>query len=142
MNPEKTEQNLELEQIILHLARRLQTHPPRHLHRQAYIQLYILRILQKNPEGMTARELSERLTNSASTTSELIQKLSSKGLITRRENPADRRSRLIRISPAGEEKLRQVCETSPSDAFSALTFDEKDELLRLLRKVWQYEAEC
>lgn len=141
MNPDEYEQNLELEQMILHLSRRPQTKPSRHLHRQAYIQLYILRLLQKEPESMTARELSDRLTNSASTTSELVQKLEKKGLISRKANPSDKRSWLIQISPEGEEKLRQLCEHNASDAFSVLTSAEKNELMRLLKKVWQYETE-
>lgn len=141
MNPDEYEQNLELEQMILHLSRRLRTRPSKHLHRQAYIQLYILRLLQKEPEGLTARELSDRLTNSPSTTSELIQKLEKKGLISKKANPKDKRSWLIQISPAGEEKLRELCETNASDAFSVLTSAEKNELLSLIKKVWQYKTE-
>lgn len=56
----------------------------------------------------TMRQLATAMGVSLPTISGAVERLVDKGLLTRRENPQDRRVRLISMSPAGARLARQV----------------------------------
>jgi DNA-binding MarR family transcriptional regulator len=53
-------------------------------------------------------EISERFDISAAAASQLVDKLVTGDLVRRSEDPADRRARLIRLSPRGQAMIRKA----------------------------------
>ena len=55
-----------------------------------------------------SRELAERVGLSEATISRAVDSLAERGLVSRIEDPSDRRVRLIAITPAGEEAVGKI----------------------------------
>ena len=55
-------------------------------------------------------EISERFSISAAAASQLVDKLVQSGLMTREEDPSDRRAKLLNLTDKGEELIRQGIE--------------------------------
>ena len=58
----------------------------------------------------TQRELEDRCLLDVTTMSRTLDRMEAAGLLEREDNPACRRSYLIRLTPEGEEKAKQVQE--------------------------------
>lgn len=58
-------------------------------------------------DGLTQKELSERLLVVKSNVSALIKKLSARGLVTRRVDDGDSRNKRLSLTPAGVDLVRQ-----------------------------------
>lgn len=69
-----------------------------------------LLLLLKNGESQTAMRLSTALGITKATTTPLLQELVNADLIAIAPNPDDRRSILVRLSKAGEKRLREATE--------------------------------
>src|SRR3954452_5468383 len=65
----------------------------------SYLRAKALRLLVPGP--MPMRDLCGALTTDASYTTVMVDDLEDRGLVVREVNPADRRSRLVRITDAG-----------------------------------------
>jgi DNA-binding MarR family transcriptional regulator len=63
---------------------------------------------ERHREGVTATALAEYFGADPTTLSRNLKPLLKRGLITARADPADRRSRLLRITAKGEAKLREA----------------------------------
>lgn len=86
------------------------------------------------PRGM--RELADELGCDASNITQIVTRLEARGLVERRANPDDRRSRQLTRTPAGDD-LNADFERSfefARAATSKLTRAEQDQLAELLRK--------
>jgi DNA-binding MarR family transcriptional regulator len=57
---------------------------------------------------LTVADLAEQIRRSPSATSRLVSALQRRGLVTRREEVADRRQRQLMITPAGRSLLAQI----------------------------------
>lgn len=68
----------------------------------------MLLMLFEPGEGRSMHELSELMACDASNTTGLIDRLDTHGLIERTTDPTDRRVKVIKLSPAGEECRLQV----------------------------------
>jgi DNA-binding MarR family transcriptional regulator len=68
-------------------------------------------------------------------TSVIVDDLERRGLVRREPNPADRRSKLVRITPAGRAVARKAesIQSAPPSALAALTGAELAALERTLR---------
>ena len=101
-----------------------------------------LRILGEG-QGMTQRELTERLGIQPGSASELVGKLERAGYIRRTVSETDRRTADIRLTEAGAARRAEQGEREKSGTaalFTALTEEEKSTLLALLEKLhaaWQ-----
>ncbi|MCW2854660.1 MAG: hypothetical protein JWR52_275 [Marmoricola sp.] len=86
------------------------------------------------PGPLTQRELSAELMTDAPYTTVILDDLERRGLVQRQVNPADRRSKLVSITPAG----RQVADdagritSTPPEVLGALSKAELRELARML----------
>lgn len=69
-------------------------------------QLRVLGIIAKDP-GMAGNEVGHRLAVSAPTASGLIDRLVEKGLLSRSDDPADRRIRRLHLTDDGRDVMRQ-----------------------------------
>ena len=64
--------------------------------------------LERYPEGLTMSELSRRLIVSNGAITGLVDKLAKAGLVTRREDPRDRRSTIVRLTRKGRENFLRM----------------------------------
>jgi DNA-binding MarR family transcriptional regulator len=66
----------------------------------------------------------------------IVDTLEERGFVERRPDPADRRRKLVAVTPAGEEAAERVRRIlrNPPPGFAALTPDELDALEKLLHR--------
>ncbi|MCX7958388.1 MAG: MarR family transcriptional regulator [Deltaproteobacteria bacterium] len=75
--------------------------------------------------------ISERVGISLGATSHLVDRLVRNGYLSRKENPRDRRMKLIAVTKKGHEFLVRLNESRTSDLISALSFLDSDSVIRL-----------
>jgi DNA-binding MarR family transcriptional regulator len=88
--------------------------------------------------GLDQSALAQRLGTDRNTTSVLVDKLETKGLIARRVNGADRRAKLLNLTPRGEalhEKVRPAMRASQRRILSVLAPAERDAFLNQLIRI-------
>lgn len=94
--------------------------------------------LAVNPGSLGQRELATRLLLDPSQVVPVVDELEQMGLVERTVDPADRRGRLIRATPAGHEMhaeaRRLIDAADPGDA-AGLSLRERELLLDLLRRI-------
>lgn len=91
-----------------------------------------------NPYAMTPTDLHEGLMLSSGAMTSRLDRLERKGLIERVPSPNDRRSTLVRLTPAGLaliDKLLPLHVANEQQALSALTQKEQAQLDGLLAKL-------
>lgn len=83
--------------------------------------------------GASQRELAELTTLSRSGTGAMVQRLEQHGLVQRRPQPGDRRTRVVELSPAGRERMRRAYRELDAALAAALPEDaDLEALTRLL----------
>ncbi len=99
----------------------------------------IICLLAKQPAGeMSQQELGMHFDLKPGSLSEILSKLETGGLIERTRNPKDRRQLTIRLTELGWEKARIDQEARirfRRQAFSALTYEEREDLAEMLDKI-------
>ena len=95
-------------------------------------QVRVLGCVVKEP-GLSGHELGERIGVSAPTASGLVERLVEKGLISRADDPDDRRVRRLNPTPAGLRVIRQM-DSMFSRAFGAIIEHLSLEDLDLMRR--------
>lgn len=101
-------------------------------------QFNILRILRgQYPKPATVNLLIERMLDKTSNASRIVDKLVTKGLVTRQPCPHNRRMVDVLITPAGLELLKRIDEVEHEihSGLTNLTEAEAAELSRLLDKI-------
>ncbi len=68
----------------------------------------VLSRLEHFPDGLTMSELSRRLLVSNGAITGLVDKLADAGLVSRREDPKDRRSTIVRLTRRGRENFLRM----------------------------------
>ncbi len=97
----------------------------------------ILRLLARS-EGLSQRELCEKLSVLPSRLVVLIDQLEGKGLVQRADDPTDRRSYSLRLTAKGQKAMASLSELARehSDSICAgLDSDEIEHLAKLLSKI-------
>jgi DNA-binding MarR family transcriptional regulator len=64
--------------------------------------------LERHPDGLTMSELSRRLIVSNGAITGLVDKLAEGGLVTRHEDPNDRRSTIVRLTRKGRDTFLRM----------------------------------
>ncbi len=98
-------------------------------------QVHILASISHRKEGVSVKELAEMLKVTPGAVSQLVDSLVKKDLVTREEDPKDRRSVRIRLTTAVDskfDKFRQDYFALIYPAFNALRDAEIEQLLKLL----------
>ncbi|GAB4048392.1 MarR family winged helix-turn-helix transcriptional regulator [Catellatospora paridis] len=119
--------------FLLGLLRRMGDEEPN------LLQMASLYALDAGPHP-TVRDLAEQVGRSMSVTSRLIDQLVRRGWVERAEDPADRRAKRLRITPAGRDYLRafeRVRAQAQRQLMAYLTDDEQrqvSEAMALLGK--------
>lgn len=99
----------------------------------------VLRRLREK-DGLTQKELAERLLKDQPNLTRMLDKLQQKGLIRRMDNPNDRRAFFIHLTPEGDtllEKLTPLAIDVTNEALRGITSQETALLKTLLNRVWQ-----
>lgn len=102
-------------------------------------QFSALAIINQNP-GLMQADLARALTIEPPQVVPLLNKLESRALAVRVRCKPDKRSYGIFLSKTGEtllKELNQIAAQSDLDATAALDNQEREELLRLLKKIYQ-----
>ncbi|WP_448090100.1 MarR family winged helix-turn-helix transcriptional regulator [Pseudomonas azerbaijanoccidentalis] len=102
-------------------------------------QFSALAIIDQNP-GLMQADLARALAIEPPQVVPLLNKLESRALAVRVRCKPDKRSYGIFLSKSGEtllKELKQIAAQSDLDSTSTLTGGEREELLRLLKKVYQ-----
>lgn len=100
-------------------------------------QWFILRILWRH-ERCTIGELAERVEVRPSTMSQMIDRLELAGLVCREPDKNDARTRIVRLTEAGQEtmrKLKHVRVELFAEPFNQLDADERKTLVELITKL-------
>jgi DNA-binding MarR family transcriptional regulator len=90
----------------------------------------LLAIKGSDAESMTIGELAERLQIQHHSAVELVARVAARGLVTRERGETDRRQVFVRLTPAGEDALRELSSTHHRELLSAAP-----ELIRVLQRV-------
>jgi DNA-binding MarR family transcriptional regulator len=101
----------------------------------SYLRAKALQRLMPGPLPM--RELGAALMIDAPYTTVIVDDLEDRGLVHREVNPADRRSKLVRVTPAGRAVARkaQRIQSAPPAAVTELSGAELATLERTLRRL-------
>src|SRR5258705_4163994 len=93
-------------------------------------------LLHKGPQPVNEIGRRVELTSGAITTA--VDRLESRGLVTREAHPSDRRARIVRLTAAGEERAAKVFAVHKAAmdlAASGLSKTERATLIGLLKKL-------
>jgi DNA-binding MarR family transcriptional regulator len=97
----------------------------------------VLSVIAAHP-GIPQQAIGEAAGVDPSTMVATIDALQERGLAERHPHPTDRRKRAVRLTPQGEEVLRETRAMATElgdEVFAPLTHGEREELHRLLRKL-------
>lgn len=67
--------------------------------------------LERSPEGLSMRELSQRLMVTGGNVTGITDQLEAEGLVLREAHPSDRRSYTVKLTPAGKRLFRKMAAT-------------------------------
>ena len=102
-------------------------------------QYNVLRILRgfRSKAPLTIGFIKERMLDKDSDVSRIVDRLFEKGYLTRKENPEDRREKLVEITELGSSLLNSMfeCEKKADTLLGNLSVEEVKELNRLLDKI-------
>src|ERR1700749_1485246 len=99
-------------------------------------QCHVLHLIEPG-RPIPMRQLAETLACDASNVTGLVDRLESRGLVRRRPSPADRRVRVLDLTPTGV-RLRDVLVAriaSPPPTLARLTAEERQALVRILTRL-------
>ena len=99
-------------------------------------------LLHKGPQPVNQIGRRVELTSGAITTA--VDRLESRGLVTREAHPSDRRARIVRLTAAGEEQAARIFadhKAAMDRAASGLSKTERATLIELLKKLGTSAAE-
>ena len=93
-------------------------------------------LLHKGP--LPVKALGEKVLLTSGSMTAAIDRLERRGLVAREDDPQDRRSRIVRLTPEGRKTIQalfRVHERDMEQAAARLNRGERLELTRLLRKL-------
>ena len=99
----------------------------------------VLAALTRNPdEQLSPKELQKKILISSGGLSNIVNRLESKELISRAQDPSDRRGVIVSLTPAGKELALKVVRTHvaiEADLADGLSEQEREQLTALLKKL-------
>jgi DNA-binding MarR family transcriptional regulator len=105
-------------------------------------QVGVLRVVGRSP-GLSQQAVAERLGASPSRVVKLVDELEERGLVERRRSATDRRQQELHLAAGAGERVaavRQVVSDHDADLTAALSTEEREALVGLLRKVAQAQG--
>ncbi|MBP6816233.1 MAG: MarR family transcriptional regulator [Burkholderiaceae bacterium] len=103
------------------------------------VEFSVLAVLRANPL-LTQKQLSRALNVSPPNLAVLLDRLQSRGLLTRERNPLDGRSQVLSLTEGGRQmvvKAERTAQALELEATSMLSDSERRTLIRLLQKIYR-----
>ena len=104
----------------------------------------LLGIIAEHEGGVRQKVLTEELGINPSSVSEFVSRLQNEGYVKRTIDPEDKRATLIVLTELGEARAAELADERQArfaGLFSALTDEEKEQLIALLGKLTEPKAE-
>lgn len=98
----------------------------------------VVQVLDRAVEPFTQQTLGRLLNVDKVSMVRIIDHLTDRGIIERINNPADRREKFIRLTPAGKQAVKEVSAATAETndlAMQGFTGKEKEQLYRLLERM-------
>ncbi len=95
----------------------------------------LLAQLEREPQGLTMGELSQRLMVTGGNVTGITDQLESEGLVKRAPHPTDRRAFAVQLTPAGKRQFRRMAAVHEQwviELFAGWSADEKAQVYALL----------
>lgn len=99
---------------------------------------FVLLLALNESRTLTQRELADRISSDPSTVRAMLVLLEKSGFVRRASHPTDSRAKTVELTPNGKRKLRKLWKVGQSirdEMYDAMTPEEAELLIRLLRKV-------
>lgn len=91
----------------------------------------LLAQLEREPDGLTMGELSQRLMVTGGNVTGITDQLESEGLVKRTPHPSDRRAFAVQLTPAGRRQFRRMASVHEQWVVELLAGWSADEKLRV-----------
>lgn len=101
------------------------------------VQFGVLSVLMENP-GLDQITVAAKVGIDRTNVAEVIGRLEKRGLLTRQVNPADKRGRLVTLTPAGQDFVlsnRAAVERAQERLLAPLTPAEREQMVDLLSRL-------
>ncbi|HEX6703494.1 MAG TPA: MarR family transcriptional regulator [Albitalea sp.] len=95
----------------------------------------LLAQLEREPEGLTMGELSQRMMVTGGNVTGITDQLEAEGLVRRAPHPSDRRAFAVQLTPAGRRQFRRMAAVHEQwviELFAGWSADEKTRVYELL----------
>ncbi|WP_280156626.1 MarR family transcriptional regulator [Piscinibacter sp. XHJ-5] len=95
----------------------------------------LLAQLEREPDGLTMGELSQRLMVTGGNITGITDQLEAEGLVKRAPHPSDRRAFAVQLTPAGRRQFRRMAAVHEQwviELFAGWSADEKTQVYGLL----------
>jgi DNA-binding MarR family transcriptional regulator len=95
----------------------------------------LLAQLEREPDGLTMGELSQRLMVTGGNVTGVTDQLEAEGLVKRSPHPSDRRAFAVQLTPAGRRQFRRMASVHEQwviELFAGWDADEKNQVYALL----------
>jgi DNA-binding MarR family transcriptional regulator len=110
-------------------------------HGLTLMQLYTMHAIAE--EHRTMGKMAQAIRCDASNVTGIIDKLVTMGMVTRQEDPADRRIKTVQLTTEGSEMLYKIVNAMPGRlGYSSVTLQEMSEFRRILGKLTDGFGEC
>jgi DNA-binding MarR family transcriptional regulator len=103
----------------------------------------LLAQLEREPEGLTMGELSQRLMVTGGNVTGITDQLEGEGLVVRAEHPGDRRAYRVRLTSAGRRQFRRMAATHEAwivELLAGWSAEQKTQVHALLATLKQHLA--
>jgi DNA-binding MarR family transcriptional regulator len=102
-------------------------------------QYFALMAITRHPDGCNMSALAEATHQVSATMTGIVDRLGERGLVERRPDPADRRSRRVFLTDRGRELLAAIDTTREAHSLAVIrqfTPDDRRTLIRLMTDYW------
>ena len=103
----------------------------------------LLAQLEREPQGLTMGELSQRLMVTGGNVTGITDQLEAEGLVRRAPHPTDRRAFAVQLTPAGKRQFRRMAAVHEQwviEMFAGWNADEKAQVYALLSTLKRHLA--
>jgi DNA-binding MarR family transcriptional regulator len=103
----------------------------------------LLAQLEREPDGLTMGELSQRLMVTGGNVTGVTDQLEAEGLVKREPHPTDRRAYVVQLTPLGRRQFRRMATVHEQwviELFAGLDTAQKDQAYALLAQLKQHLA--
>jgi DNA-binding MarR family transcriptional regulator len=104
----------------------------------------LLAQLERHPQGLAMRELSQRLMVTGGNVTGITDQLEAEGLVQREPHATDRRSYTVKLTPAGKRQFKRMAATHEGwivELLSGWSAEEKTQVYALLAGLKTHLAE-